>query len=653
MSQMSGTSFDRESLTRALAEADIVPLLMVLVHLTADEEMLDQARPYIEGPWDFQVRMPAALQAIIRERAAAALQEYSSEAVSTPPCVSTRLLKRMMSVCVGEEIPEEYLPLIRGLLGIDTIARDFERPASVVRDDSKSRKVLIIGAGMSGLCMAVKLRRAGIPFEIIEKNPTVGGTWYENRYPGCGVDTPNHIYSFSFEPNHEWSRYFSKQEELWDYFERCADKYDVRRHIQFNREVTSAVYDEERAIWRLTVKCEDGSEIVTEADILIAAVGQLNRPFIPAITGLEKFQGHVFHTAQWDHRVSLDGRRVGMIGTGASGMQAAPSIAEQVGKLVIFQRTPHWAIHNPTYHAEVSEGMKWTLKHVPFYARWYRFQLFWASGDLLHAALQIDPEWANADLSINATNELVRRELTEYIKSQIGDDPELLKKVIPQYPPYGKRMLRDNHWYKMLTRANVELVTQSIEKITESAVVTKDGNEFPLDVIILATGFQAGKLLSPMEIRGRDGCNLREIWGEDDPRAYLGITVPHFPNFFILYGPNTNLGHGGSGIFHSECQSSYIVQCIEELVRSGNRSLECRQDVHDAYNRRVDAAHNKMVWSHRLAGTWYKNKAGRVFANSPWRLVDYWNMTRRMNPDDFLFETPRQSHESQRGTVPA
>jgi 4-hydroxyacetophenone monooxygenase len=627
---------DKAALRSALEAADIAPLLMVQVHVSGDPSLLDEVGPHIHGPWNFMERVPVELKRKVHDRLIETLEAYATATRSAPPAPGTDLLRRMMSVCVGQSVPDEYIPLI-----LEEVRLEDRDPRSVPwRDKPRSlgeAGVLLIGAGMSGLCMAMKLKEAGIPFTIIEKNDTVGGTWYENDYPGCGVDTPNHFFSFSFEPNHDWPHHFSKRDELWGYLERCADRHDIRRHIRFRTEVTAARYDAANASWRVTLRQADGTTEEIRTRFLISAVGQLNRPAIPAIDGLDRFDGPVFHTGAWDASVDLQGKRVAMIGTGASGMQAGPSIAGEVERLTIFQRTPHWAIHNPNYHASVSDGKKWALKHLPFYAKWYRFQLFWASADGLHASLQIDPAWPTPDLSLNETNHRFRVMLTEHITRELDGDPVLLEKAIPKYPPYGKRMLRDNHWYRMLKRPNVDLVTERIERVEPGAIVTRDGVRWPVDVIVLATGFQAGRMLWPMEITGREGRSLRDLWGDDDPRAYLGMTVPGFPNFFMLYGPNTNLGHGGSIIFHTECQVRYIMQCLREILERGAASMECRTDPHDAYNVRVDEAHQRMVWSHGGVGNWYKNARGRVIANSPWRLVDYWAMTRTLEPADYVF----------------
>jgi len=285
-------------------------------------------------------------------------------------------------------------------------------------------------------------------------------------------------------------------------------------------------------------------------------------------------------------------------------------------------------VPNPRYHARVSEAKKWLLRHVPYYARWYRFLLFWPGADGLMPSLVVDPEWPHPERSLNAINDAMREFFTQYMAQQIGDDPQLLAKVVPAYPPFGKRMLQDNGtWLATLKRDNVDLVTEPIAEITPTGVRCADGSDYPVDLIIFATGFHANRFLWPMEIVGRNGVSLRERWA-DEPRAYLGITVPGFPNLFCLYGPGTNLAHGGSIIFHSECQVRYVMGCLVALLAGGFSAMECRQEVHDAFAQRFDARHATMVWSHPGMNSWYKNAHGRVLTTSPWRLVDYWGWTK-------------------------
>ncbi|HEX7875300.1 MAG TPA: NAD(P)/FAD-dependent oxidoreductase, partial [Sphingobium sp.] len=408
----------------------------------------------------------------------------------------------------------------------------------------------------------------------------------------------------------------------------------VKDHIRFEEEVVRAVWKETAAHWAVTIRRKDGSEYELTTNALVSGSGLLNRPSVPNIPGMEDFKGPMFHSARWDHSIDLAGKRVVQIGTGASGMQIGPAIAPKVGHLTIFQRSPHWARKNPLLFAEVSDGVKWGLENIPFYTKWYRFQLLYATSDGVLPSLRKDPNWPEPQTSLNAANKAIREQLIEHMRSELGGDEELLAKVTPSFPPYGKRMLRDGNWFRTLTRDNVELVTSTVQKITATGVVDKDGVEHPADVIILATGFKAQAPLYPMDVIGTNG-SIRDHWGEDDPRAYLGITVPQFPNFFILYGPGTNGGHGGSAVFNSECQVRYTMLALRELIEREAASLTVRSEPFEDYIQKVDAEHAQLVWTHPGVNNWYRNKNGRVVTNSPWRLCHYRNLTAAFDPNEY------------------
>jgi 4-hydroxyacetophenone monooxygenase len=634
---------DREHLIQALKAADVAPLLMVLVHLGGDPRWLDRLAPFIKGPWSFHEQAPPPLKEELRQAVADLLAEYASSGRPLPAAPPMGLLPKMLDTCTGQHVPAEYHPIVleeMNLSGVDLKNVNWrKRPSS---EELRKFQVLIVGAGFSGVAMGIKLQEAGVPFTIIEKNDDFGGTWYENSYPGCGVDTANHFYSYSFRVNHDWDHFFAKRDEIFHYIKRTAEESGLTKRIRFGEEVTGAVWVESEAHWRVSTRAANGAVNSFAAKCIVSAVGQLNRPALPDIPGLADFEGPAFHTARWNHEADIAGRRVGMIGTGASGMQVAPAIAPVVEKLTIFQRSPHWAMYNPLYFETVSDDKKWVLNNIPFYAKWFRFQLFWSSSDGFHSTLRIDPQWPDQSRSISAANAKVREQLEAHIFKELGGNRELIAKSTPDYPPYGKRMLRDNHWYRMLTRPNVDLVTSRIDHIERDAVVTTDGVRHDVDVLVMATGFQARRMLTPMHVEGRNGRSIRDEWGEDDPRAYLGITVPGFPNFFLIYGPNTNLAHGGSAVFHSECQIRYIIQALRELIETGNDTMEVRPEPYQAYQDKVDAAARGMVWSHPGVTSWYKNKAGRVSQNSPWRLVDYRNITAELNPEDYSFRRARQ-----------
>ena len=628
---------DHAQMRAALDGADAGTLLLVLVQFTGDHDLLGRARPFIAGPMNYHETMPEVLRAEIRDRLSAILIECAEGKRPLPPIPEGDALRAMLSTAAGEDVSEDYTAMMREDLDLaepDPRGMVWHTPPGPAR--LVQFPVVIIGGGMSGVCAAIRLKEAGLPFTVIEKNPAVGGSWYENFYPGCGVDTPNHFYSYSFFPNHDWSHFFAKRDELWAYFERAADHYAIRDHIQFGTEVVSAIWSDSDSDWTLTLRRAGGAEEQIKAKAVISAVGVLNRPKLPDIPGRESFAGKALHTAQWDNDFDWRGKRVGMIGTGASGQQVGPTIAPDVASLTIFQRSPHWVVPNPNYFAEVSDGMKWALAHIPFFARWYRFQLFWAFADGLHASLKVDPNWDDGGKSINAKNARHRDYMVRYLRSKLGEDSPLLEKVTPTYPPYGKRILIDNNWFETLQRENVALETGRIARIVPEGIETEDGRRIELDAIIYATGFQASKVLAPMTIKGVGGKDLHEFWGPDDATAYLGTMVPGFPNFFMLMGPNTGLAHGGNVIFITECQVRYIMAALRTVIEQGASSADVKPEVHAAHVREVDALHAGMVWTHKGLTNWYRNDQGRVFALLPYRLVDYWKMTRTFVPENYI-----------------
>lgn len=630
--KLKGTSDDE--LRTALEDANIPTLLVVTAQLSGDMNLLggDQLpSKSIDG----LRHISAARQQEIRARAFEVLKELRDGRSPIPPLPDTATLEKMASVYVNDHVGAEYVPMLIEEMGFkDSLKAHIKWNKPPAKDRLARFEVTIIGAGVSGLSAAIHLKKAGIPFRIIEKNDSVGGTWYEHDYPHCGVDTPNHFYSLSFEPNNKWSAFYSKRDELYSYLKGVAEKYGILPHIQFSSRLVSADYDAEAKNWKLAIENQDGKTERRDAKILLSAVGQLNRPFTPDFPGKDSFKGPAFHSARWQHDQDLTATRVAIVGTGASAMQLAPAIAPKVKSLTILQRTKHWIRVLPDYHRTVGPGKQWLLEHVPFYQNWYRFKLFWSYGDGVWNSLVADPDWPHKDRSMNATNDRHRQIYTQHLSDALDGDEALLEKITPAYPPFAKRMLIDNHWCEMLKRDNVELITEGVDKITENAVVDAAGGRHEVDAIIYATGYKAGEILAPMQITGRSGRPISEIWGED-PRAYMGMTTPDFPNFFMFYGPNTNLAHGGSAIFHTECQSRYITKCLMRMIEAEQEEIEVKADIHDDYNQRVDAQHDRMVWTHPKVNSWYRNSKGRVTTNSPWRLIDYWNMTYDADMDDF------------------
>jgi 4-hydroxyacetophenone monooxygenase len=625
-----------DELRSALDVADIRVLLMVLYQFTGDHRWLDD--PYRPMRDVRLIAEPnAGLDEDIRNEVKAAAFDLLNLGIPEPAIArpTDAQMLEMMRFCLGENVAEEYVPMMLQEMGFSSD----QTPRSFLSLDTSATRspfsVAIIGAGISGIAAAIRFRQADIPIEVFEKNPDVGGTWFENTYPDCGVDTPNHFYSYSFSPNTDWKHYFSLRDEIFQYIKDCVDKFDIRSSIRFGETVTSAEWNEDARKWIIHSRSSDGVPSTTDSRVLISAVGQMNRPQFPIIDDLARFAGKVFHSAEWPDDVDLHDKAVGVVGVGASAMQFVPRIANDSSSLAVFQRSTQWARPIGEYRAAVPDGVKWLIKNVQFYGAWLRFNLEWRYGDGLHRHLFKDESWPYPERSLNSANDRHRVELTEYIRHQLDDDEDLISKVLPSYPPYAKRMLIDNGWYQTIKLPKVTLTTDPIDHAYEGGLATRDGTIYELDVLILATGFKATNLLGHMEITGRGGIRLRDRWGEDDPRAYLGMTVPKFPNFFILYGPNTNLAHGGSIIFHAECQVRYLLDLFEQMCSRGYESVEIREEVHDQYNEAVDAAHERMVWTHQGVAPWYRNKQGRVVSNSPWRLVDYWHMTHHAQLEEF------------------
>ena len=631
----SDSTWGDEAIRRVVDDMHIVPMTMSLVHLTGDASVLEPIAPHVHGPWDYSEKVPDELKCDLRGRMFAALRGLRDGALK-PVEPSPELMQRMLDVAVSDTVAPEYLTMIRAQMGLDQ-GRSAEGAEPVMRDRASGFRVTIIGAGVSGICLGIKLKQAGIDFDIIEKNADVGGMRLENHDPGCAVDTPNHFYQFSFEPNDDWPNYYSRQTAILDYLRHCADKYGLREHIHFGCEAKGARYDEATGLWVVTFSARDGVQQRIEANALATAVGQLNRPSVPDFPGLDTFRGVVTHTAEWPEGLDVSGKNVALIGSAASGIQVGCAMAPIAKSLTIFQRTGNWIVRSPNIHRAVSEEMKWALKNVPFYAAWYRFQLFWAFADGLYPALRIDPEWKGEN-SINAKNDRIRQAMMRYMQKELEDRPDLVDRITPPFPPYGKRVLADPGWFRMLKRSNVSLQTAPIKGIDADGVITADGRHSPADVLVMATGFHAGRMLWPMEISGRGGRTVRAAWGESDPRAYLGMVAPDFPNFFVLYGPNTGLGHGGSYTFLAECQVRYVMGCLREMIDSRQKSMEIRADVFNRYNDTIDEELKHCVWSHPAVRTWYKNDAGRIIINSPWRLLDFWRMTLRPDVREFKVE---------------
>jgi 4-hydroxyacetophenone monooxygenase len=625
-------------LADAIAQANIPTLACVLVHLTGE-------RSWIEGRFvpsrtrglddNDDGGLPLAIQAEVRDAARSAIAAWLA---GTPPVladVSDALLVEMMGVSLGETIPADYAAMIRHelQLGGDDLPGTPAAPAAV----PPGFRALIIGAGISGLCAAIQFAAAGIPYRIVERRDELGGVWFENRYPGAACDVPSHLYSFSWAP-FAWSRYFAGSREIHTYLEEVADRYDVRRHIRFGVEVTEARWDEDAAEWNADIVAADGTRETLTASIVVSGVGAFNKPRLPDVPGIDSFEGPSVHTARYpDAGLDLAGKRVVLVGNGASAMQVGPAIVDTVGALTVVNRTPQWVAPFPKFGQSIPDPLQQLMQTVPLYRLWYRIRLSWAFNDKQYEALRRDPAWQGEGRSINAINDSHRRGLTRYIEAELGERRDLLPAMIPPYPPFGKRMLLDNGWYRMLAKPNVTYVQGAVTEVLPNAVVTSDGAAHPADAIIWATGFDVVNLLAPMRVFGVGGRELHRDWDGDDARAYLGTVVPGYPNFFCLYGPNTQYGHGGSLISVLERQMHYVMSLLRRMFEERIATVDVRRDVHDTYNAKVDETHAGLVWTFPGVDGYVRNSKGRIVVNNPFRIIDMWRMTDIADLADYEF----------------
>jgi len=630
---------DDAAIAAALEDVSIPALLCSLVHMTGDPSWIrGDVRPQVAIASEFQSRIPDDQLADVRRRALPAIAAYRDGGCE-PHALSPELLHEMMEFLgcrpVGGTLEDLFVEDMQ-FDGVDGAAVSWGD--DVPADVKAASPVVVIGCGLSGILAGIRLTQAGLPFTIIEKNDGPGGTWWENRYPGARVDVGSHQYCFAFEPGDHWSEYYCQQPELRAYFSSIVDKYALAPHCRFGTAVTSVTWDESSARYRVGVRGPDGVEETLEPRFVISAVGSLNLPRMPDIPGMESFAGPSFHSTRWPDGLDITGKKFALIGAGATGFQIAPTIADRVEHLSIFERTAQWIIPNPMYHATVPPGDRWAQRHLPFYARWFRFMMTFPGMAIGTEPYKRDPDYDDpTSTSINATNAQRRDILLTWMRSELADRPDLIDKCMPDYPAMGKRVLQDNgSWLRCLKKPNVDLVRTRIEKIVPDGVVTVDGTFYEAEIICYATGFQHNEFLAPMEVIGRNGVSLREQWG-DEPTALLGITMPNFPNLFCCYGPGTNLAHGAGLFFHSEMQVHYALDAIHRVLTAGAQTIEVRKDAHDDYAQRYQKEIGSLVWSHpAITHSHYKNPQGKVFTLSPWPLELYWKWTRVADPDDYV-----------------
>jgi len=617
-----------------VAQAHLPALMPALACLTGDLSAIDRAWQPDMADQAQRPRPQAGLseqaQQLARHKAHALITRWHQEGRKAAPALPAAQLQTALAFITGRVDPSVLDLLLHELGRARPVGQDGPPRLGLPPDF----RVVVVGAGMSGLVASWHLSRLGIAHTVLERQPEIGGVWVENTYPGCRLDTSNFCYSYSFHQQARWRHHFSPRDEVLRYLEEVARSHGIDRRIQWRTHVVGLAYDDATKRWHLEL-ARDGRREQVQADAVISAVGQLNEPRLPQIPGLERYTGHTWHTARWNHEVALDGLRVGVIGTGASAFQVVPQIAPRVQSLRVFQRTPPWVVRTPSYTRELPEGLRWLLEHLPGYNAWYREQ-FWVAVEGRRRYSIVDPTWTRPG-SVSALNQQLREMLEQDIRASYPGRPDLQRLMTPGYPPYAKRMLRDDGaWPAALMRDNVRVVTAPISEFTPTGVRCADGSAHELDAVIFGTGFRASEFLSSMQVTGRAGADLHAQWG-GEPQAYRGICVPGFPNLFLLYGPNTNLITNGSLVLFGEFEVEFVMRCLKTLAVKGARAMEPTFEAAQADAQRVAAAARGMAYGIDGVRNWYKAASGRVTQNWPFGTVEFWRQTRDVRVEDFTF----------------
>ena len=619
-----------ETIDDAVQSADPLVLLGLLYQLTGDQSLSDgiEMAPTASGLRSRNTMANPSDAAVVRAKAAEFLKRYRDAGAGEISPGPEERLRRSLSLTAGNDVPASEMGMWVEQLALNPFARGLDWSTPPSQDQLAGFSVVVIGAGMGGLNAAVQLDRAGISFTVLEKNPAVGGTWWENRYPGARVDTPSRTYTHVLGADFPYPSAYCQQSENEKYINWVADHFGVRKNIVFNTEVSSLVWGDDAKRWHITAETPDGQR-TWDVNAVITAVGFLSRPNIPHIAGQEEYAGPLFHTARWPADLDLAGKRVAVAGSGCTGYQLTAELAKDVGQLYLFQRKPNWVFDIPGYLAPYPPQVNWLDRNFPYLVNFIRFANSWANRPgAIAPANEIDPGFDDP-FSVSKANKQVRDQRVAFMQSKFAGRPDLMEQMLPAAPPLSARPVlvdRDYSVYDALLQDNVTLIPEGISWLTESGVLLRDGTECPVDAVVLATGFRANDFLWPMDVRGRHGARLGELWSRDGARAYLGNMLPGFPNFFMLYGPNTNANVGFAAIHLEELVTRFALECLDALVTGNRRTVEVGRDAYDRYNDALDTAASTKVYLDARARNYYKNEFGRSSTNGAFdaRLLWEW-----------------------------
>lgn len=621
---------DSAFLRRAVEAADLNALRTALVQTTGD----DALRAF--GP---VTSLDESERARLRERCVELLEGDRSEWVARVP--PDEELLELMDLTLGVPTQPAHFEIRKKFLNFEPHPFAYappEGPPAV----PEGFEVAIVGAGFSGIAMAIQLGRLGIPYTIYERRSEIGGTWSFNRYPDIRVDTMSLTYELCLEDPYPWSEYFARGDEVRGYLQTIAKRYGVDEHIRLDHALEAARFDEESATWRLTFARPDGADVDVEANAVVSAAGLFSTPTLPDVPGAEDFEGEILHPTQWTSEHSAAGKRVAVVGNGSSGVQLLAPIAREAEQTHVFQRTPQWISPRPGYGKPIEPEVQWLMDHVPGYRNWYRYSAIIGLFTWHEDFLIPDPEWERQGGHITRKSEELRDFLMEYIHGEIGDRPDLFERLVPDHAPMVRRPVVDNGWYRALTRDDVELVTEGIARFTPTGIETEDGKHREVDLVVFATGYAVDHYLWPAEYEGEGGRNLRDYWAPESPRAYLGLMVPHFPNLFIMYGPNSQPVSGGVSLpSWMQIWSSYTAQCLCRLFEEGHRKVAVTEEAFRAFNERLDAEASGLAFltdTGSVEKNYYVDASGRLLVNTPFETGDLYPMMVRPDPDDLEFD---------------
>jgi len=605
---------DRAFIERAVAACDLAALRAALIHATGRDDLVALGPVATLDPADVE-----RLRALCVEILDTSLPDLELRDVGDDG------LRQIMTAITGNTCDDADFIIRKEFLGFSEWPYFHEWTPSE-RPIPEGFRVAVIGSGFNGIGLGVQLGRLGIDFDVYERRTEVGGTWTINRYPDIRVDTLSSTYEFSFEKRYPWSEYFARGPEVRAYLDHISRKFGVMEHTHFEHDLVSAVFDESRDVWQLTFDRPDGSQVHSEANVVVSAAGLFANPKIPDFPGADRFKGVFVHPSRWPEGMSLAGKRVGVIGNGSTGVQLLAPVAEEAGHVTVFQRTPQWISPRDRYGLPIEPEVRWIIDTVPGYWNWCRFTSIMGLFTFHQDFLLTDPDWEAKGGRITEKSELTRTMLTGYIQSQIGDRPDLLEKLVPDYAPMVRRPVVDNGWYRAVARPNVELVTEAIESMDENGVICADGSSHPLDVLICATGFDVVRYLAPADYVGVGSRRLHDRWADESPRAYAGLMVPGFPNFFMLYGPNSQPVSGGVSLpAWYQMWSAFISKCITTMIDEGHTRVDVTEEAYRDYNERLDveAAKLTMLTDAGSAKDNYYVQGGRLQTSAPWETAEY------------------------------